>query len=451
MTNDQFPAVLSGRGGFGSATQPGTGRHWPEAPGKLAQFTEAVTQSDRRIVRELAARVAELAALDVNAERIGRIKATNGLRPVRPVVWIDEIPWHELAADAELALRCESALAREVEERLRRTLYQWDHFQADMVVEPFFRVGKAFDDTGVGIGVEEETLSTGGDVVSHRYEDQLEDEAVLETLHPSTITARPDVDQVTVAALEDLLGGTLPIELHGHVVFYVPWDDVVTLRGVENCLFDMLDRPEYMHRTIEVFTEIGQSRLTQLEALDLLDFRLPDLHCTPPYCDELPAAGWDGGKVRLRDVWFRGAGQLFSSASPAMRDEFDLAYMREPMSRCGLVYYGCCEPLDKAMPYLKTIPNLRKITVTPWADVRACAEQMGPSYVAAMKPNPALLAGRLDRAMVVQEIVEAVEAFQASGTPFEIVLKDLSTAGDAGRENLSNWAQTVASTLDRYY
>ncbi len=52
---------------------------------------------DVEVVRELAARVAELAALPVQQERIREWEALNGLRPERPMAMIDEIPWHELA------------------------------------------------------------------------------------------------------------------------------------------------------------------------------------------------------------------------------------------------------------------------------------------------------------------------------------------------------------------
>ena len=64
---------------------------------------------DVEVVRELAARVAELAALPVQQDRIREWQALNGLRPERPMAMIDEIPWHELASDVpggdELAVR----------------------------------------------------------------------------------------------------------------------------------------------------------------------------------------------------------------------------------------------------------------------------------------------------------------------------------------------------------
>jgi hypothetical protein len=221
-------------------------------------------------------------------------------------------------------------------------------------------------------------------------------------------------------------------------------------RGIENCLVDMISNPELVHKTMAKFTEIGLARYTQMEALGLLDFNIPALHCTPPYCDELPAKDWDGDRVRFKDIWFRGMAQLFSSASPAMQDEFDLQYMRKLMDKCGLSYYGCCEPLDRFIPYLKKVPNMRKIGVSPWADVRSSAEQMGGGYVFARKPNPANVAGNFNREVVEKEITATIEACMENKCPYEFVLKDISTV-NGNPQNLIEWAKTATETIDRYY
>ena len=56
------------------------------------------------------------------------------------------------------------------------------------------------------------------------------------------------------------------------------------------------------------------------------------------------------------------------------------------------MYYGCCEPLDRKIDIVRKLPNLRKISITPWADVKRAAEQMGSDFVMARKPNPAMVA-----------------------------------------------------------
>jgi len=67
-----------------------------------------VTAGDKAIVRELAKQVKDLAGDEVNKKRIARSRAMHSLKPGRPLVWIDEIPWHEMDIDGALALRCET-------------------------------------------------------------------------------------------------------------------------------------------------------------------------------------------------------------------------------------------------------------------------------------------------------------------------------------------------------
>ncbi|MEW6754633.1 MAG: hypothetical protein AB1505_27165, partial [Candidatus Latescibacterota bacterium] len=96
-----------------------------------------LTQQDVRTVRELAACVAEAAALPVQEEKRALWRRLNGLRPARPMVMIDQVCWNEMNVDDELTLRCADPECRGYEGYLRRTLFQWRHFPVDMVVEPF--------------------------------------------------------------------------------------------------------------------------------------------------------------------------------------------------------------------------------------------------------------------------------------------------------------------------
>ncbi|MDR0494101.1 MAG: hypothetical protein LBG95_00525 [Treponema sp.] len=411
-----------------------------------------VSAKDKITLRELAKQVRDIAAEDINRERMRRIRDMHSLKPVRPPVWVDEIPWHEMDIDGALTPQCETQEGRDMERHFRCILYRWKYIQADMAVEDAYYVYKAFTNSGIGLQVSEETVSTdsANAIVSHHYGDQLDEEEKVEALKLPVIEARPDIDQKNLEAAAEILDGIMPVKLRGHGIYYAPWDEIARYRGVENCYIDMMSRPELIHLTIAKFTAICSSQYEQMEALGLLDFNIHSLHCTPPYSDELPAPDYSGGKVRFKDLWFRGMAQLFTSVSPAMHDEFDLQYMRPMMDRCALSYYGCCEPLDKFIPYLKKVPNMRKIGVSPWANVRSSAEQIGGAYVFARKPNPANVAGDFNKETVEKETVETIEACLENKCPYELVLKDISTVGRRP-ENLINWVKTVQETIDRYY
>jgi len=411
-----------------------------------------VPAEDKAILRELAKQVRDLAADEVNGERIRRIREMHSLKPVRPPVWIDEIPWHEMDINGELALHCETKEGQDMERFFRRILYRWKYIQADMVVEDTFYVSKAYSESGIGLEVKEETLATNtaNNIVSHHFEDQLNTEEKVDALVLPVIEAHPDEDQRNLEAAVDVLNNIMPVKLRGYGTYYAPWDVIAKYRGIENCYMDMMDRPALIHKTIAKFTEIYTARYLQMESLGLLDYNSPSLHCTPPYTDDVPAPDYSGGKVRLKDIWFRGMAQMFSSASPAMQDEFDLQYMRPFMERCAVSYYGCCEPLDKFIPWLKKVPNMRKIGVSPWADVRSSAEQIGGAYVFARKPNPANVGRDFNKDTVQKEIIETIDTCMENRCPYEFVLKDISTVNYNPR-NLIEWTRTVMETIDRYY
>jgi hypothetical protein len=135
-----------------------------------------------------------------------------------------------------------------------------------------------------------------------------------------------------------------------------------------------------------------------------------------------------------------------------MHDEFDLAYNEKLFGDCGLVYYGCCEPMDKKVDILrKRFKNLRKISITPWADPSVAAENIGNDYVLAAKPNPAFVSqSTFTPTPVEEEIVRYCEACKAHDTTLEFVVKEISTIANRP-ENLTQWAATVNGVVDRIY
>jgi hypothetical protein len=411
-----------------------------------------VSPADRQILRELGKRYAEIASDEANGERVRRIKDMHSLKCVRPPLWLGQIPWHELNGNGELTLRCQGEWAREMENFFRQQLFQWKYFQGDMIAEDAYYVYKTFSQTGIGIDVVEETRATDSknNIISHHYEDQLDSEEKLDALKLPEVTACPEQDAANLETASEILDGLLPVKLRGHGIYYQPWDIIARFRGVENCLLDMADNPDLIHKTVKKFNAIYESRYTQMEALGLLDYSFPNMNCTPTNTGELPAADYDGGRVRLKDVWWCGTAQIFVSASPAMNDEFNLQYLRPFMERCGLSYYGCCEPLYNLIPCLRKIPNLRKIGASPWTRLREQAEQMGGDYVLSRKPNPAFVAGNINAEVIQNEIRETIEVCRETGTPFEYILKDISTV-NYRVSNLTEWVKLVTGVIDRYY
>ena len=386
--------------------------------------------NDRSILRDLGKRVADIAALPVQQEKITLWKALNDLHPARPMVMIDEMPWHELNVDDELTLQTHDPLCRDLETDLRRTLYSWKHMPADMVVEPTITVPKAITGATFGITTDEDraVIDPANDVVGHQYHDQLRTEEDLQKI------CMPDarLDETETARREDrahdIFDGVLAVEMQGLELSFNAWDWIVQWRNAENVLIDLAERPSFMHRLIGRVTEVALALLDQAEERGLLVQRFSRIHCTGAHTDDLPVPGFNADRPRAKDLWTFGMAQIFASVSPTMHKEFEIDYAVRFYERFGLVYYGCCEPLHMKMDTVRRIPHLRKVSMSPWIDVEIGAQQIGRDFVFSRKPSPAFLASPTWQPDAVAEDLHNVRDCCARyGCPVEFILKDIST------------------------
>ena len=410
-------------------------------------------QDDAKVLRRLAWDYFKIANSERNMENIRLHTAVNDLDPIRPIVLIDELPWNEMNLDHELTLLCTDPFLREVEWFLRSNIYKSRHIPMDLVVPAFVPVHKVVRSTGIGISVEEEVLATDkeNNIVSHVYRDILSSEEDLEKLQNPVISYDAKETWRRYNLLGEILGDILPVRITGMNAFYIgPWDDIARYRGVTNLLMDLADRPEFMHRVVGRLTEIKQSEMDQYEALGLFDNHPGSLHCTPVHTRELPRTDLDGDRLTRKDIWGRGYAQIFGQVSKAMHKEFDIDYIKTVLGQCGLVYYGCCEPLDRKIDMVEEIPNLRKISITPWADVDVAAEAINVKYVLSSKPNPASVAvPMLDRDALKKEIGRILDACRRNGCACDIVLKDISTCCKRP-QNIFEWGQVAMELVNNY-
>jgi len=399
--------------------------------------------ADRKILRELAARAAEIAALPVQEEKRGLWRKLNAKRPDRPMVMIDQVCWNEMDADGELVLHCADRECRSYEETLRRLLFQWGHFPVDMVVEPFLRVPKAVRNTGFGMKVEEETAVTDptNDVVGHRYENQFQSDDDLSRIRMPEVSHDKAETERRMSLAHDLFDGVIPVRPWGLEPYLSLWDPIAQWMGVEGALYAIMDRPEFMHRLAARMTDGYLVLLDQLEAQGLLCQPQSLIHCTGAWTDDLPAPGYDPERPRAKDVWMFGLAQMFATVSPAMFREYEIDYTKRICARFGLVYYGCCDPLDRKMAEVRMLPNVRKVSMSPWADQERGAAEIGRDYVFSRKPSPAFLApDRFEADRVREDLLATRRICENNGCALEYILKDISTVGRKP-ERLFEWAR----------
>lgn len=405
---------------------------------------------DEIILRKLAREYAIAAADERNWENRRLHTAVNDLKMIRPVVLISEIPFHELNFDGSLTLQCQDPVLRSAEEFLRKQLFQWKYFPADMILPPYLPVQKIMHSTGNGWTVSEEILATDSKnhIVSHKYHDLLEDESALEQFHLPVVTYDKEATMARYERIASAIGDILPVRLVGYSSYTPVWDDIARYRGVTPLLIDLVERPEYTHQIVSKMTEYYISLSEQMEALGLYELDPLEIHCTSALNSTLPGE-YDGENVKRSQIWGRGMAQIFASVSKDMHEEFDIDYMKKIMEPFGLVYYGCCEPLDKKIDIVEKLPHLRKISITPWADIDNAAEVIGNRYVIANKPNPSSVAGKLDEDALRAEISRILGACKRNGCSFDMVLKDISSAG-YDVNNLIRWEQIVMEMVRNY-
>lgn len=413
----------------------------------------SISIEDRLILRELGKTYTEFAADPLNRENMNCWKKLNDLKSVKPMVWLFEVPWNEMDVNDELKLRCVGEFAKGIENKLRRDIYYWRHMRGDMVLNPVFTVPPLIENSGFGIGEDVDIARTDADndVVSRHFNILINDEKDIEKIKYPEISLNEKGWNEMYSELSETFDDVLSVRKCGvkHTSI-APWDFLVRLTGVEEVLMDMCVRPEYIHKLMDHLTNAHMRQLERYEELNILDLNNEiNLGGGPQFTSELPKPAYRPDNVRTIDMWGRTMSQIFSSVSPDMHEEFALQYECRYLSRFGLTYYGCCEPLHMKMGILrKNVPNLRKVSMSPWVDIEIAAENVGADYVFSLKHNPALLAENVWDPEHVRKDLECIME-KLKGMHVEIIMKDISTVGHEP-QRLWEWSKIASEVAEKY-
>jgi len=413
-----------------------------------------VSDADRQVLRSLAGQLAEISALDIHAEKADLWASVNKLQSQRPMVWMNEIPWHEMNVDDELTLQCADPFLRTIEDNMRKTIYQWRHMPGDMIVSDYISCPMAIEDTGFGLEEDVEIAITDAesDVVSRKFHRQIVDPEDIEKIKNCTITHDESATEQRYQTMCDIMGDIMPIRKEGvKGMWFSPWDELIRWWGVQEALMDLVMRPEMVNDIVSRLVDVYIDRLDQWEALNLLTLNNDNTRVGSGaygYTDELPGADFDPSGITARNLWGCATAQIFSQVSPDMHWEFALRHEMRYLERWGLSYYGCCEPLDRKMDILRKIPNLRKISMSPWVDPARSAGELAGDYVYSYKPNPAVLAE--DRWRPEQARADLVRYLDHTREcHVEIIMKDVSTVRRQP-QRLWEWDKIVMEVVEDY-
>ncbi len=413
-----------------------------------APVPASVPEKDRELIRKLAARSREIAELPIMAERRKLWIAHNGLKSEIPMLLADpECAWEELIPTE--TLECESPLLKYWELCLKKKIFWHDHIDDDDVVEPWFDIGWSIDIGDYGLKVEKIYGENRGSYVwNHPVKELPED---MEGMHFRELSVDRANTHAQMELAQSLFGDLLPPRIRGKYFWSMGLTEpVISLTGLQELMMMMYDQPEGLHELMAWMRDEHMHFLDWLESEGLLSDTDENDYVGSggiAYTDELPRKDRPAGEpVKLIDTWGHLESQETLGISPEMFNEFIFPYQVPLAERFGLTCYGCCEPIDHRLDYVLKIPNLRRISVSPWADEEVCAERLGRNHIYSRKPNPAPLCVGFDEAALRESIATTLQ--KAKGCVLEFNMKDTHTVqNDPTR--IGKWVKMAREEIDR--
>lgn len=391
------------------------------------------SQKDKDILRRLVEQKAEIAALPAQQKNIDLWTSVNNLKSKRPTVLIYQVCWHEFKKINDLKLQCEHPFAGFLEDELRKTIYQWHHFPGDMVVPDFMACPKAIHGTDFGIVEKVDTIKQdeNSDIMSRHFQIQIKEPEDIEKIKMPIITHNTQATQYRFQAMQETFGDILPVREYGQGhIWFTPWDFLVRWWGVTEAMMDLALRPDMVHTAVDRMVDAWMIELDQLDEQNLLE--LDNNHELVGsggygYCNELPGEDFDPNHVKPKNMWGCSNAQVFSEVSPQMHWDFGIEHDLRWLERFKLNYYGCCEQLHHKTHLLRKIPNLRKVSVSPWCDIEKIINDLGSEYVLSVKPSPAYFAEETWDADRVRKNIRETLNIANGKCHLEFILKDIST------------------------
>jgi hypothetical protein len=386
---------------------------------------------DLEILRRLAGRKMEIAQDPVNLKKRERWYAFDEEKPSSPMVLLEtggiQPP---VVPDGDLT--CEDPWARGLERALRTDMFQFEQVRDDSVVDAAWYVGWHIRKSGYGVETVQHRPDNEGRLGARRWDPPLKDlDREFDRLQKQTFSVDRDATMAHKARLEAIFGGIMPVSIRSPLWWTLGMTIVaIDLIGLENLMLYMYDNPDGLKRLMQFLCDDHLAYAKWAEKEGLLSLNNANDYIgsgSRGFTRRLPAKDWKPGMpVRTRDQWVLLESQETVGVGPELFDEFIFPYQLRIAKEFGLCYYGCCEPVHTRIHILKQLPNLGRISVSPWANEEAMARECGTSIVYSRKPNPALIStSTFDEDGIRRDIRKTLQA--ARGCRVELVMKDVHT------------------------
>lgn len=409
-----------------------------------------ISCDDQAILKSLALMVGDIAGDAANDQKRALWRKHNSLAGSRPAVFVSpDNAWQELIPN----LQCEGDWARRIEANLRQRIVRNTVIQDDVPIEKTFFIEKSYISINNGWGLVPERVMSHDQQGSWRYAPVVKRPEDWKRLTKPRLDIDEKLTNQRYLQTRELLGDILDVNICGVKSFgFHMMHLYCDLRGLENMMMDLILEPDMVHDVMSFITEGFQGLIDQCVENNLVSMNNDDTyHYTGGvgYTDELPREGFDADHVRLSDVWGAAEAQEFAQVSPEMHEEFVLQYERKLIAPFGLNGYGCCDDLTKKLDNVLKIPNLRRISICPWADIKACANRLKKDYIMSWKPQPAYLVMEPFDSTFIENYLQD-QITKASNGYLEIVLRDTHTCKNEP-QRFTKFVQIARKVIDRVY
>ena len=414
----------------------------------------SISHKDRDLLRQLGRRKAVLADDPVNRERRAAWFEHDAGAGGRVMVLAEHgAVMDQNRPQPDSDLKCESEWARGIEKSLRSEIYQFEILRDDHVIEPRMTTNWKVTATDYGVQSVVHWADNAGHLASRSWDPPIQDlDRDFGKLKPRTFSVDREATLREKAALEEVFAGILDVQIRG--AFYwtmgLTWC-AIDLVGLQNLWLYMCENPEGLHRLMAFLRDdhIAFAQWLEREGLYTLNNENDYIGSgSMGYTKALPGADCQGsGRIRTRDLWVLSESQETVGVGPAQFEEFIFPYQLSIVEMFGKTYYGCCEPVDNRWRVLKRIPNLARVSVSPWANEEAMAEALGSDYVYSRKPNPTMIStGRFDEKQIRRDLAKTLAI--ARSCRLEIIMKDVHTLHNEP-ERLPRWVEIARQEIEK--
>jgi hypothetical protein len=413
---------------------------------RLAASHLEISDNDREILRQLAQEVGELAARPMEETKKELWTRHNALEATRPLILCDpENGWGEIIPPQ--SIQCENPLARQWEMHLRKEIFWGGQMGDDYTIQPYFDIPHLYQPLDWGLS---ETRIGGEGGGAFTWESPIKTEADVAKLHYPEIRVDHHATRRLREAAEKIFGDILTVRVKTLWWWSLGLTRLlVELRGMQQVMLDVYENPDILHAIMAILRDGTLSMLDQLEEKNLLALNGDGTYVGSGglgWTTQLPQSDFSG-RVRCKDIWGFGESQETVGVSPDTFAEFVFPYQEPILNRFGLNCYGCCEPLNLRWHIVKQIPNLRRVSVSPWADKMKMAQELKGDYIFSLKPSPTDLAMDVfEEPRIRAELREVLKVTRDCRV--EIIMKDNHTIRN-DPQRVIRWVEIARQEAER--